>query len=71
MLGLRSDLMGSTWEFTCLFMLLDQVILWIDSIFYTVRELLGRMSVMESVAVGDSLESQALGLEVQTKKGNL
>ena len=64
MLGLRSDLMGSTWEFTCLFMLLDQVILWIDSIFYTVRELLGRMSVMESVAVGDSLESQALGLEV-------
>ena len=64
MLGLRSDLMGSTWEFTCLFMLLDQVILWIDSIFYTVRELLGWMSVMESVAVGDSLESQALGLEV-------
>ena len=71
MLGLRSDLMGSTWEFTCLFMLLDQVILWTDSIFYTVRELLGWMSVMESVAVGDSLESQALGLEVQTKKGNL
>ena len=64
MLGLRSDLMGSTWEFTCLFMLLDQVILWTDSIFYTVRELLGWMSVMESVAVGDSLESQALGLEV-------
>ena len=29
------------------------------------------MSVTESVAEGDSMESQALRLEVQTKKGNL
>ena len=52
-------------------MLLDRVILWTNSIFYIVRELLGWMSVMESAAIGDSMESQALGLEVQTKKGNL
>ena len=49
-------------------MLLDRVILWTDSIFYTVRELIGRMSVPESVAVGDSMESHALGLEVQKKR---
>ena len=29
------------------------------------------MSVTKSVAEGDSMESQALRLEVQTKKGNL
>ena len=69
--GLRSDLVGSTWEFTYLLMLLDRAILWTDSTFYTVRELIGRMSVTASVAEGDSMESQALRLEVQTKKGNL
>ena len=63
--------MGSTWEFTYSLMLLDWAILWTDSIFYTVRELIGRMSVIESVTEGDSMESQALRLEVQTKKGNL
>ena len=63
--------MGSAWEFTYLLMLLDRAILWTDSIFYTVRELIGWMSVTESVAEGDSMESQALRLEVQTKKGNL
>ena len=68
MFGLRSDLVGSTWEFTYLLMLLDRVILWIDSIFYTVRELIGQMSVMESIAVADSMDSQALRLEVQKKK---
>ena len=62
---------GSTWEFTYLLMLLDRAILWTNSIFYTIRELIGRMSVTESIAEGDSMESQALRLEVQTKKGNL
>ena len=52
-------------------MLLDRVILWTNSIFYIVRELLGWMSVMESAAIGDSMESQALGLVAQTKRGNL
>ena len=55
--GLRSDLVGSTWEFTYSLMLLDRAILWTDSIFYTVRELIGKMSVTESVAEGDSMES--------------
>ena len=55
--GLRSDLVGSTWEFTYSLMLLDRAILWIDSIFYTVRELIGKMSVTESVVEGDSMES--------------
>ena len=63
--------MGSTWEFTYSLMLLDWAILWTDSIFYTVTKLIGWMSVTESVAEGDSMESQALRLEVQTKKGNL
>ena len=63
--------MGSTWEFTYSLMLLDRAILWTDSIFYTIRELIGRMSVTKSVAEGDSMDSQALRLEVQTKKGNL
>ena len=49
--------MGSTWEFTYSLMLLDRAILWTDSIFYTVRELIGKMSVTESVAEGDSMES--------------
>ena len=71
MFGLRSDLVGSTWEFTYSLMLLDRAILWTDSIFYTVRELIGRMSVTESATVDDSMESQDLGLKVQTKKGNL
>ena len=69
--GLRSDLVGITREFTCSLILLDRVILWIDSIFYTVRELMGRMRVTESAVVGDSIESQASGLEAQTKRGNL
>ena len=69
--GLRPDLVGSTWEFTYSLMLLDRAILWTNSIFYTVRELIGWMSVTELVAEGDSMESQALRLEVQTKKGNL
>ena len=69
--GLRSDLVGGTWEFTYSLMLLDRAILWTDSIFYTVRELIGWMSVTELVVEGDSMESQALRLEVQTKKGNL
>ena len=47
------------------------MILWTNSFFYTVRELTSRMSEMKSAAVGDSMESQALGLDVQTKKGNL
>ena len=55
--GLRSDLVGITQEFTCSLMLLDWVILWTDSIFYTVRELMGRMRVTESAMVGDSIES--------------
>ena len=55
--GLRSDLVGITQEFTCSLMLLDWVILWTDSIFYTVRELMGRMRVTESAVVGDSIES--------------
>ena len=71
MFGLRSDLVGGTWEFTYSSMLLDRAILWTDSIFYTVRELIGWMSVTELVVEGDSMESQALRLEVQTKKGNL
>ena len=62
---------GSTWEFTYLLMLLDRAILWTNSIFYTIRELIGRMSVTESIAEGDSMESQALGLEAQTKRGDL
>ena len=57
MFGLRSDLVGSAWEFTYSLMLLDRAILWTDSIFYTVRELIGRMSVTESIAEGDSMES--------------
>ena len=69
--GMRSDLVGGTWEFTYSLMLLDWAILWTDSIFYTVKELIGWMSVTELVAEGDSMESQALRLEVQTKKGNL
>nr|POE84402.1 hypothetical protein CFP56_44490 [Quercus suber] len=68
---LRLDLVGSSWEFTYSLMLLDRAILWTDSILYTIRELIGRMSVTESTAIGDSKESRALGLEVQTKKGNL
>nr|POF02771.1 hypothetical protein CFP56_25130 [Quercus suber] len=59
--GLSSNLVGITWEFTCSLMSLDRVILWTDSIFYTVKELMGRMRVME-LAV-DSMESQASGLE--------
>ena len=55
--GLRSDLVGITQEFTCSLMLLDWVILWTDSIFYTVRELMGRMRVTESAVVGDRIES--------------
>ena len=60
--GLRSDLVGSTWEFTCLLLLLDRVILWTNSNFYTIRELIGWIRVTESTAVGDSMESLALGL---------
>ena len=71
MFRLRLDLVGSTWEFTCLLILLDRVILWTNSIFYTIRELIGRIRVTESTAVGDSIESQALGLVAQTKRGNL
>ena len=59
MLGLRSDLMGITLEFTCSLMSLDQAMLWTDSIFYTVRELVHRVRVMESAVVVDSVESQA------------
>ena len=54
---LRVDLVGGTWEFTYSLMLLDRVILWTDSIFYTVRELIGWMSVTELVIEGDSMES--------------
>ena len=50
--GLRSELVGSTQEFTCLLMLLDQAILWTNSIFYTVRELIGWMRVTKSTTVG-------------------
>ena len=57
MFGLRPDFVGITREFTCLLMLLDRVILLIDSIFYTVRELMGRMRVTESAVVGDSIKS--------------
>ena len=52
-------------------MLLDWAILWTNSIFYTIRELIGRMRVTESTTVGDCMESQALGLEAWTKRGNL
>ena len=55
--GLRSDLVGITWEFTCSLMSLDRVILWTDSIFYIVRELMGQMRVTELAEVGDSMES--------------
>ena len=71
MFGLRLDLVGITQEYTCSLMLLDRAILWTDSIFYTVRELMGRMRVTKSAVVGDSMESQASGLEVQTKRVNL
>ena len=71
MFGLRSDLVGITRGYTCSLMLLDRAIQWTDSIFYTVRELMGWMRVTKSVVVGDSMESQASGLEVQTKRGNL
>ena len=69
--GLRSDLVGITWEFTCSLMLPNRAILLTDSIFYTVRELMGQMRVTESKVVGDSFESQASGLEAQTKRVNL
>ena len=59
MLGLRSDLMGITLEFSCSLMSLDRAMLWTDSIFYTVRELVHRVRVMESAVVVDSVESQA------------
>ena len=59
MLGLRSDFMGITLEFTCSLMSLDRAMLWTDSIFYTVRELVHRVRVMESAVVVDSVESQA------------
>ena len=52
-------------------MLLDRAILWTNSIFYTVRVLMGRMRLTESAMVGDSMESHALGLEAQTKRGSL
>ena len=55
--GLRSDLVGITREFTCSLMSLDRVILWTDSIFYIVRELMGQMRVTELAVVGDSMES--------------
>ena len=55
--GLRSDLVGITQEFTCSLMSLDRVILWTDSIFYIVRELMGQMRVTELAVVGDSMES--------------
>ena len=63
--------MGITWEFTCSLMLPNRAILLTDSIFYTVRELMGQMRVTESKVVGDSFESQASGLEAQTKRVNL
>ena len=69
--GLRLDLVGITREFTCLLMLPNRAILLTDSIFYTVRELMGQMRVTESKVVGDSFESQASGLEAQTKRVNL
>ena len=62
--GLRSNLVGITWEFTCSLMSLDRAILWTDSIFFTIRELMGQIRVTELAVVGDSIESQALGLEV-------
>ena len=52
--------MGITLEFTCLLMSLDRVMLWTNSIFYTIRELVHRARVTESMVVGDSVESQAL-----------
>ena len=52
-------------------MFLDRAILWTDSIFYTVRVLMGRMRLTESAVVGDGMESHALGLEAQTKRGSL
>lgn len=63
--------MGVTRTFTCSLMLLDRAILWTDSIFYIVRELMSRMRMAKLVVVGDSMESQASGLEAQTKRGNL
>ena len=51
--------MGITLEFTCSLMSLDQAMLWTDSIFYTVRELVHRVRVTESAVVVDSMESQA------------
>ena len=69
--GLRSDFVGITREFTCSLMLPNRAILLTDSIFYTVRELMGQMRVTESKVVGDSFESQASGLEAQTKRVNL
>ena len=52
--------MGITLEFTCLLMSLDRVMLWTNSIFYTIRELVHQARVTESAVVGDSVESQAL-----------
>ena len=52
--------MGITLEFTCLLMSLDRVMLWTNSIFYTIRELVHRARVTESAVVGDSVESRAL-----------
>jgi len=51
--------MGITLEFTCSLMSLDRAMLWTDSIFYTVRELVHRVRVTESAVVVDSVESQA------------
>lgn len=56
-LGLRSDLMGISLEFTCSLLLLDRAMLWTDSIFYTVRELVRLVIVTESVVVGNRVES--------------
>lgn len=56
-LGLRSDLMGISLEFTCSLLLLDRAMLWTDSIFYTVRELVRLVRVTESVVVGNRVES--------------
>lgn len=56
-LGLRSDFMGISLEFTCSLLLLDRAMLWTDSIFYTVRELVRLVRVTESVVVGNRVES--------------